>query len=112
MAEDPRAASARENGKLGGRPQSEATIRTQLAREMISKALQDSLPMIIAKAIVQASEGDDKARQWLSDRAWGKPIQAISATDDDGNAVPLAIISYGDNHKPTLPAEVVPAAAA
>jgi hypothetical protein len=92
---------ARENGKKGGRPLSEATIRAQLAREYISKQVEDSLAPIVAKAITQAMEGDAKARDWLSDRSWGRaPINL--GVDDDGQPVKVLDIGaqltkvYGD----------------
>lgn len=69
--------ASRENGKLGGRPPSEATIRTQKAREFISEQLEASLPPIVAKAITQAMEGNNEARMWLSDRGWGKATQFL-----------------------------------
>jgi hypothetical protein len=78
--------ASRENGKLGGRPKSEATIRSQLAREYISLQLKDSLPAIVAKAITQAIEGNSEARNWLSDRGWGKaPINL--GVDEDGEKI-------------------------
>lgn len=83
--EDKRKITAPENGKLGGRPKSEATLRAQFARDYISKQVEDSLAPIVARAITQAITGDDKARDWLSDRAWGKAIQATYLSDDDGN---------------------------
>lgn len=75
-----------------GRPKSEATIRTQAARDYISLQMKDSLAPIVAKAITQAIEGDKDARAWLSDRAWGKPVQPNVLEDEDGKTVPIPII--------------------
>ncbi len=81
-----------------GRPKSEATIRAQAARDYISKQVADSLGPIVAKAITQAMEGDKYAREWLSDQAWGKPVQRNTVEDDEGNIVPIPIINvYRDN---------------
>lgn len=77
---DKRAETSAENGKMGGRPVSEATLRTQFARDYISKQVEDSLGAIVAKAITMAIEGNEGARNWLSDRAWGKAQQAIDFT--------------------------------
>lgn len=77
---DKRSETSADNGKLGGRPVSEATIKAQLAREYIAEHVKQSLEPIVAKAINDAILGDDKARAWLSDRAWGKPIQALDVT--------------------------------
>lgn len=91
---------ARANGMKGGRPKSEATLRAQAARDYISKQIEDSLAPIVAKAITQAMEGDAKARDWLSDRSWGKaPINL--GVDDNGEAIKIDIGSqlekvYGD----------------
>lgn len=73
-----------------GRPKSEATLRSQAARDYISKQMADSLAPIVAKAITQAMEGDKYAREWLSDRAWGKPVQRNEIEDEEGN--PLTIL--------------------
>ena len=92
------AEASRENGKLGGRPKSEATIRTQLAREYISLQMKDSLPAITAKAITQAIEGDYKAREWLSERSWGKaPINL--GVDDNGEALKVIFDSAFNLHE-------------
>ena len=74
-----------------GRPISEATIKAQLARKIIAERLEASLEPIIAKAITQALEGDKYAREWLSDRAWGKaPINL--GVDDNGEPIPISNI--------------------
>lgn len=89
MATEKQSQTSRENGKKGGRPVSDATIRAQLGRDYISKQLQDSLAPIVAKAITLAMEGDYHARDWLSDRAWGKPQQNIDLSSG-GNEIELS----------------------
>lgn len=89
---DKRSKTSAENGKLGGRPPSEATIRTQLAREYISEQLKKNLPSIVSKAITQAKAGDPKARDWLSERAWGKAPQPL--TGDNGEALVIQLVNY------------------
>jgi hypothetical protein len=68
---------SKENGKKGGRPVSEATIRAQLARQYIAEQVKKSLEPIVAKAINDAILGDKYAREWLSDQGWGKPTQMV-----------------------------------
>lgn len=89
MKEDKRSETSAENGKKGGRPISEATLRAQAAKEYISKQITDSLGAIVAKAITQAIEGDSKARDWLSDRGWGKAIETIVTEDENGEKQPI-----------------------
>lgn len=84
---DKRAITSASNGKSGGRPISEATIRTQEAREYISQQVKDSLGAIVSKAIVQAIEGNAEARSWLSDRSWGKPTQKFEHAGDEGEPI-------------------------
>lgn len=91
---DGRSKSSAENGKKGGRPISISRIRAIAARDYISKELQKNLVPIVSQAILDASgrggsstsarERND-ARNWLSDRAWGKAVAAIALTDEDGN---------------------------
>lgn len=86
MKDTPAAIASRENGKLGGRPMSDATLRAQAAKEYISKQVADSLSSIVARAVVQAIEGDFRARDWLSDRAWGKAAINLGV-DEEGKAI-------------------------
>lgn len=84
---DKRSETSAENGKQGGRPISESTIRAQMARDYISEQVKHSLEPIVAKAINDAILGNDTARAWLSDRAWGKPKQEMGFTDTEGNDI-------------------------
>lgn len=85
---DARSKTSAENGKKGGRPISQATLRTQEAREYISKQLQDSLAPIVAMAITQAIKGETEARKWISEYSWGKPAINLGV-DEDG--MPLKV---------------------
>lgn len=92
MAEkDGRALTSAKNGEKGGRPISEATKRAQAAREYIAKQVEDSLGAIVNKAITQAIEGNGEARNWLSERGWGKPAINLGV-DEEGNPVEGVII--------------------
>ncbi len=85
---DERSKTSADNGRKGGRPQSEATIRAQLAREYISEQLQKSLEPIVAKAINDSILGDRYAREWLSSYAWGKPAINLGV-DADGRTLKI-----------------------
>ena len=81
---DNRSKTSAENGKKGGRPVSESVIRALKARDYISAEVEKQMSPIVAKAINDAILGDKHAREWLSDRAWGKPIASIAVTNEDG----------------------------
>ena len=85
---DKRSNTSADNGKKGGRPVSEATIRAQEARNFISEQVKNNLGAIVSKAIVQAIEGDYKAREWLSGYSWGKPAINLG-TDEDGQPIKI-----------------------
>lgn len=74
---DKRSETSAENGKNGGRPVSEATIRAQLARKFIAEEVAKQLMPIVARAITDAVLGDKDARNWLSDQGWGKAPQLV-----------------------------------
>lgn len=86
---DKRNETSPNNGKLGGRPISEATLRAQLARDYISAEIEKSLAPIVARAINDAILGDYKAREWLSDRGWGKAIETIVTEGENGEKLPI-----------------------
>ena len=46
-------------------------------RALLVEGLKPVMPAIIEKAATQALDGDDKARQWLTDRLYGKAPQSI-----------------------------------
>lgn len=72
-----------------GRKKGEASILADKAREYIAIRVSEELGPIVDKAIEQAKAGDKYARDWLSDRGWGKPLQAIVTEDKDGNRLPI-----------------------
>ena len=78
---DKRSTTSADNGKKGGRPVSEATLRAQIARDYISSEVERNLEPIVTKAIKQAKDGDKYAREWLFDRAHGKSTQPLSGPD-------------------------------
>lgn len=69
---DKRSETSADNGKLGGRPISPATLIAQASRLYIAEQVEKSLSPIVARAINDAVLGDHQARQWLSDNGWGK----------------------------------------
>lgn len=90
---DPASAS-RENGKLGGRPKSLATIRTQKAREYISEQLERDLPAIYSSLAAKALDGDTQAAKELFDRGYGKAAQIVVTEDEEGNQKPMFVAGF------------------
>jgi len=84
-AQDKRSITSAENGKKGGRPVSEATLKAQEARLKLVQRLEAEWVPIVDKAIEQAKAGDEKARAWLADRGYGKVTQMIATEDEQGN---------------------------
>ena len=76
-----------------GKPVSQATLRTQKARDYISKMLEKSLTPIVDRAIKDAIKGDFKAREWLSNYAWGKPAINLGT---DGEGKPLLLADFDE----------------
>lgn len=68
-----------------GRKKGVPTLLAEKARAYIAEQLAKNLPPIVERAIEQAKAGDKYARDWLSDRGWGKAVQAIVTQDADGN---------------------------
>lgn len=60
-----------------GRKKGEATLLAEAARNRIAQRLDERLDPILAKALDQAEAGDDNARKWLSDRAWGRAKETV-----------------------------------
>lgn len=67
-----------------GRKKGFAALEAEKARELIVVKLKESLDEILNKAIEQAKQGDKYAREWLTDRAYGKTPQAIELPDGSG----------------------------
>ena len=84
-----------------GRKKGFSSLEAEKAREFIAQRLTTDLEPIIAKAIEQAKEGDHKAREWLTDRAYGKSFQATATeiSGTDGKQIvfmPLELIKKHD----------------
>lgn len=60
-----------------GRPKSDATIRTQLAREQLCILLEKEVTGIFHALLLKAQDGDVQAARELFDRAWGKAPQSV-----------------------------------
>lgn len=72
-----------------GRKKGTSAILAEKARAYIAEQLAANLAPIVEKAIEQAKVGDKSARDWLSDRGWGKATQAIVTEDEDGKRIPI-----------------------
>ena len=72
-----------------GRKKGVASILADKARDYIAQQGENSRKEIVDKAIEQAKVGDYKAREWLSERGWGKAVQAIVTKDEEGNDLPI-----------------------
>lgn len=68
-----------------GRKKGVSTLAAEKAREYITRALAKELPPIVKRAIDDAKKGDKYARDWLSERSWGKPITIIEPLGDEGS---------------------------
>jgi len=90
---DKRSTTSVENGKKGGRKPKQSTLLAEKARDYIAKRLDKELGPIVDKAIMQAKDGDHKAREWLSERGWGKVVQTINTEDEDGKKMPITGIT-------------------
>ena len=75
-----------------GRPLATATLERQAARAFIAERLSQELGPIVDKAIEQAKEGNQQARDWLSDQAWGQAPKSLDITSD-GKQMPSPIIN-------------------
>ncbi len=67
-----------------GRKKGIASIEAEKMHAFIAEKLSQNIGPIVAKAIEQAVDGNQAARDWLSDRALGKPKQGIELTGKDG----------------------------
>ncbi len=74
-----------ENGKKGGRPKGFAALESERARIMICERLATEFAPILDTAIEQAKTGNKDAREWLTDRAYGKPKTSTELTGKDGS---------------------------
>lgn len=76
-----------------GRKKGYAAIQAEKSREIIVKQLETEWAPIVEKAIEQAKNGDAVARNWVSERGYGRVPQAIMTEDEEGNIVPLQTIN-------------------
>lgn len=76
-----------------GRKKGYAALQSEKAREELIKLLKKEWNPIVLKAIEQAKSGDAVARNWLSERGYGKVVQAIVTQDEDENTIPLQTIN-------------------
>jgi hypothetical protein len=76
--------ASRENGKKGGRKKGFPALEAERARLMIAQKLSKDFEPIVNTAIKSAKRGDRYARDWLTDRAYGKAVQAIDLRGKDG----------------------------
>lgn len=74
-----------------GRKKGFAALEAEKARELIATKLKVHLEPIVDKAIVQATEGDKFAREWLVDRAYGKAQQPVELSNPDGSLKTIII---------------------
>jgi hypothetical protein len=72
-----RPGAGRKKGSVGGH-----TLEAQEAKKLLIAKFHEHLTPIVMKAIAQAKKGDRYAREWLSDRAWGKATQPIGGDED------------------------------
>jgi hypothetical protein len=73
---------SRKNGSKGGRPKGFAALEAEKKRDYIARRLSKEFAPIVTTAINQAKKGDPKARDWLTERAYGKSVQPIGNADD------------------------------
>ncbi len=83
--------TSKENGKLGGRPKGYAALEAERQRDYVARKLVKEFAPIVKKAIEQAKNGDKSAREWLTDRAFGKTPQAVDLSNPDGSLKPVLV---------------------
>lgn len=64
-----------------GRPP-KRKLEAERATALIQEKLQREFEPIVDKAIEDAKVGDKGARDWLTDRAYGKPAQAVNLSGE------------------------------
>lgn len=73
-----------------GRKKGFPALQAEAMRKFIAEKLIPANEPIINKAIEQAEAGDKAARDFLYDRAYGKPNQAVDVTSE-GKALPTPL---------------------
>lgn len=79
-----------QSGNPTGRPKRK--IEETYYATMQANVSQEDWAAIVAKAVTQAKEGSNWARQWLSDNLMGKPVQRIEASGPEGAPIQTEII--------------------
>lgn len=75
--------TARENGKLGGRPKGTIgpnTYKAQMIREHILEIIEKEIDPMAQALVAKAKQGDHQAFKELFDRAMGRAAQAVDIT--------------------------------
>jgi hypothetical protein len=84
---------AGESANPGGRPKSELSITA-----LIDKAMTEADWLFIIEAqIKRARRGDQKSIEWLTDRRFGKALQATEISGKGGGAIEVIHVRAGDN---------------
>ena len=104
---DGRSLTSAKNGKNGGRPVSEATLKAMAARLYIAQEVEKSLTPMVAKAINDAVLGNHEARKWLSEYAWGKPAINLG-TDESGKPFLIGLATDDEEEEPKAEAQPAP----
>ncbi len=75
------------NANPGGRPKSDLSI-TALIDEAVTV---DDWKFIIQAQLKRARRGDNRAIEWLTDRRFGKAVQAISGKDGEAFTIHVKV---------------------
>ena len=80
-----------------GRKKGFAGLEAEKAREFIAQRLVIEFTPIVDKAIEQAKEGNHRAREWLTERAYGKIQQDME--DLDFEPLIIQVVDFNGNSK-------------
>lgn len=93
--------TARNNGKKGGRPKGTLgsnTKKAQKIRDYILRRLHKDIAPMVDSLIIKVKSGDVPAFRELTDRAMGRPQQALDVTTG-GQPLPSVIKIINPNGK-------------
>lgn len=68
--------------KGAGRKKGLPALEAEQARIMIAEKLKTQFEPIVDKAIEQAKEGNKDARDWITNRAYGKPKESVDISGE------------------------------
>lgn len=88
----------RRNALLGGRKPGYAAVQAEKKRELTAKLLDKHWKPIILATIKDAKKGDNEARKFLRDTAYGKPKETLDA-NLIGNFSLLTLGREADEHE-------------